>query len=90
MQQLVRGELVYVNLGKWEGVLLRAKFHWLRLKILGIHHLHGEAFKEVESIIFQVECGGWAPQIRWRRGRSPAENRSPPFCTNFKGAIWTW
>jgi hypothetical protein len=25
----------YINLGKWEGVVLRVKFHWLRFKVLG-------------------------------------------------------
>jgi hypothetical protein len=33
------------------GVLLRVKFHWLKFKVLGIPHLHGEAFQEVEPVI---------------------------------------
>lgn len=40
-----------MNRGEWEGVLLRVMFHWLRLKILGIAHLHGEAFQEVKPVI---------------------------------------
>lgn len=30
----------YINLGKWEGVLLKVDFHRLRLKVLEIPHLH--------------------------------------------------
>jgi hypothetical protein len=41
----------YKTLGKWEGVLLRVEFHWLRFKVLGIPHLHGEILPEVEPII---------------------------------------
>jgi hypothetical protein len=40
-----------MKLGEWEGVLLRMNFHWLRLKILGLPHLHGEAFQEIEPVI---------------------------------------
>lgn len=38
--------------GEWEGVLLRLKFHWLRCKVLGIPHLHGEACRDVEPCNF--------------------------------------
>jgi len=38
-----------MDVGEWEGVL-RVKFHWLRLKVLRISHLHGEAFQEVEPV----------------------------------------
>jgi hypothetical protein len=41
----------YINLGKWEGVLLRVKFLWLRFKILGIHNFPGQAFQEAEPVI---------------------------------------
>ena len=34
---------VCVYLEEWEGLLLMLKFHWLRLKVLGRPHLHGEA-----------------------------------------------
>lgn len=27
------------------------RFHWLRFKVLGIPHLHEEAFQEVEPVI---------------------------------------
>ena len=42
---------IYMTLGEWEGVLLRVKFHWLKLKVLGIPRLHEEAFQEVELVI---------------------------------------
>ena len=58
MKQLVsihflRGEAwaMHVNLGEWGSILLRIKVHWLRLKVLGISHLHGEAFRKVELVI---------------------------------------
>jgi hypothetical protein len=38
-----------MSLGEWESVLLRIKFHWL--KVLGIPHLHGGAFQKVEPVI---------------------------------------
>ena len=49
----IRGEsrAMYMNLGEWGSILLRIKFHWLRLKALGISHLHGEAFRKVEPVI---------------------------------------
>jgi hypothetical protein len=46
-----QGLNIYMNLGEWEGALLRANFHWLRLKFLEIPRLHGEAFPEVEPVI---------------------------------------
>jgi hypothetical protein len=39
---------INMNLGKWGGFLLRVKFHWLRLKVLGIP---GETVQEVEPVI---------------------------------------
>lgn len=48
----LQGEKNYINLGKQEGVLLREKFHWLRLKIKRIiPHLQEEALQEVEPVI---------------------------------------
>jgi hypothetical protein len=41
----------YENLEKWEEVLLRETFHWLRFKVLGTPHLHEKAVQEVELII---------------------------------------
>lgn len=41
----------YIDLGECEGVLFRMKFHWLRLNVPGISHLHGKAFQEVEPVI---------------------------------------
>lgn len=37
------------------GVLLRVKFHYLRVKFLGIPHLHGEAFQDGEPHNFAKE-----------------------------------
>jgi hypothetical protein len=37
-----------MNLKEWEGLLLRVKFHWLRLKV---SHFHGEGFQGVEPVI---------------------------------------
>ena len=67
---------LYINLGKWEGVLLRVKFHRLRLKVRGILRLHGEAFEEVEPG-FQQGLHD-IPQVEWVSG-SPdtAEKRKP-------------
>ena len=31
-------------------MFLRVKFLWLRFKVLGIYHRHGEAFQEVEDV----------------------------------------
>lgn len=42
---------IYMKLGVWERVLLRVNFHLLRIKVLGIPHLHGEAFQKIEPII---------------------------------------
>lgn len=39
---------------------LRVKFHWLRLKVLGILHLHGEAFQESQLLVEQVIWRGEA------------------------------
>ena len=73
-----------MNLGEWEGLLLRVRFHWLRLKILGIAHLHEEAFQEVTCNFLRDymksfrQNRGYVLQIRWRRG-SPAKKREPTF-----------
>ena len=40
----------FEKLEKWEEVLLRETFHWLRFKVLRILHLHGEAFQEVAPV----------------------------------------
>lgn len=40
-----------MNLEKWEVALLMVTFHWLRFKVLGITHLHEEAFQGVEPVI---------------------------------------
>lgn len=40
-----------------EGIFLRLRFHWLRLKVLGIPHLHKEPFQKVEHVI--------SPGIKW-------------------------
>ena len=45
---------VYMDLGEWEGVLLRVKFHWLELKILGMPYLYGETFQESQVLAEQV------------------------------------
>ena len=47
----IRGEQGLYKPRKVGGVLLRVKFHWLKFKVLGIPHLHGEAFQEVEPVI---------------------------------------
>ena len=31
----------FIILGKWEGVLFKVEFHWLRLQVLWIPHFHG-------------------------------------------------
>jgi hypothetical protein len=41
----------YINLGKSKMVHPKMKFYWLRFKVLGKPHLHGEAFQEVELVI---------------------------------------
>ena len=43
-----------MNLGEWEGVLLRVNFHWLMLKVLGIPYLHGEATQSHQALAEQV------------------------------------
>ena len=49
-----------MNLGEWEQVFLGVNFHWLRLKILGIPHLH----EEVEPVISPgVVC--YSPSRIW-------------------------
>lgn len=35
-----------MNPGEWEEGLLRVKLHWLRVKVLGIPHLHAEASRK--------------------------------------------
>jgi hypothetical protein len=32
---------------------LRLKLHYLGFKVLGVPHLHGDAFQEIEPVIFQ-------------------------------------
>lgn len=34
-----------------KGLVLRVKFHWLWIKALGMPHLHGKVFPEVEPLI---------------------------------------
>ena len=46
-----------MKLGEWERVLLMVRFHWPRLKVLGIPHVHGEVFQEVEPMNLQVDSG---------------------------------
>ena len=45
------GEARYIYLLVWGGVLFRVKFHGMKLKVLGIPHLHGESFQKVEPLI---------------------------------------
>jgi hypothetical protein len=33
-----------------EEILYRVKFHWLRLKFLGIPHLHGKVFRVSQTL----------------------------------------
>lgn len=42
----------YINFGDWEGALLGVNVHWLRLKVLGISHLHEKAFKVLAEQVF--------------------------------------
>lgn len=51
LHSLFRVNRDYVNLGEWEGVLFRVKFHWLRLNVQGTSHLHRVAFQEVEPVM---------------------------------------
>lgn len=46
----------YIKLGKWEGFFLRVKFLWLRLKALGVPHLHVDIFQEAEPLILPKNC----------------------------------
>lgn len=41
---------IYMKLGEWERVLLKVKFHWLRLRVLGIPHLHRETSQESQVL----------------------------------------
>jgi hypothetical protein len=41
-----------MKLGEYERVLLKVEFHCMRFKVLGIPHVQGEAFQEVEPVIF--------------------------------------
>jgi hypothetical protein len=50
-----------MNVGEWEGVLLRMKFLWLKHKILEISHLHGKASQEVDHVISPGLCD--IPQV---------------------------
>lgn len=68
---------VYMNPGTWEGVLLRVNFNWLRIQVLGIPHLHGKAFQEIEpGTLWRVmgHRSGREEEALLRKG-------SAPFCT---------
>ena len=39
-----------MNIGEWEGVLLRMKFHWLEFKVQGMRCLHGEVFQKSQVL----------------------------------------
>lgn len=65
-----------MNLGEWEGVLLRVKFHWLRLKVLGNTSFAWRGIpgswicdSTRDYVTFPRETMGWVPQIRQRRGK---------------------
>jgi hypothetical protein len=57
-----------MDLGEWEGVLLRVKFHWLELKILGMPYLYGETFQESQVLagrVLRVRRGEVAGGMGW-------------------------
>ena len=60
MKQLVLTHLfradqgLNMNLGEWEGVLLRVMFYWLVLTFLGIPYLHGETIQEYQALAEQI------------------------------------
>lgn len=43
-----------MNLGEWEGVLLRVMSHWLVLTFLGIPYLRGETIQEYQALAEQI------------------------------------
>lgn len=43
----------YINLGKWEGLLLRVEFHWLKFKVPGVTSFAWRGYQEVEPVILQ-------------------------------------
>ena len=44
------GQGLYMNLGEWELVFRVNVNHWLEFKVLGMPHLHGEAFQESQVL----------------------------------------
>ena len=56
--QVIQGEPgVYVDLGEWEGVFRVKVNHWLEFKVLGMPHLHGEAFQESRCLLDRFLSG---------------------------------
>lgn len=65
---------VYMNPGTWEGALLRVNFNWLRIQVLGIPHLHGKAFQEIEpGALWRVmgHRSGREEEALLRKGSAP-------------------
>jgi hypothetical protein len=77
---LIEVNKVYIDLGKWRGVLLRVKFQWLMFKVLDTSFACRGTFQEVElailpRTIWHSSGREWrlgAPQIRsyWERETS--------------------